>query len=97
MEKYKILIKRSVEKDLQKIPKKDVTKILKIIEALADNPYPSNVKKLSHGEKYRIRFRQYRILYQIENYSRQNSCRLYLLSSRKICNYLSVEVGHARF
>ena len=67
MEKYKILIKRSVEKDLQKIPKKDVTKILKIIEALADNPYPSNVKKLSHGEKYRIRFRQYRILYQIEN------------------------------
>ena len=67
MVKYKILIKRSVEKDLQKIPKKDVTKILKIIEALADNPYPSNVKKLSHEEKYRIRFRQYRILYQIEN------------------------------
>ncbi|MEA2095854.1 MAG: type II toxin-antitoxin system RelE/ParE family toxin [Candidatus Cloacimonadota bacterium] len=67
MEKYKILIKRSVEKDLQTIPKKDVTKILKIIEALADNPYPSNVKKLSHGEKYRIRFRQYRILYRIEN------------------------------
>ena len=67
MEKYKILIKKSVEKDLQKILKKDVTKILKIIEALADNPYPANVKKLSYQEKYRIRFRQYRILYKIEN------------------------------
>ena len=66
MVKYKILIKRSVEKDLLKIPKKDVKKILEIIEALAENPYPSNVKKLSYQEKYRIRYRQYRILYQIE-------------------------------
>ncbi len=67
MAKYKILIKKSVEKDLLKIPKKDVKKILEIIESLAENPYPSNMKKLSHREKYRIRFRQYRILYQIEN------------------------------
>jgi len=67
MAKYKILIKRSIEKDLLKIPKKDVKKILEIIESLAEDPYPSNVKKLSHQEKYRIRYRQYRILYQIEN------------------------------
>ncbi len=67
MAKYKILIKKSVEKDLLIIPKKDVKKILKIIKSLAENPYPSNMKKLSHQEKYRIRYRQYRILYQIEN------------------------------
>lgn len=67
MVKYKILIKRSVEKDLAKILKKDVKKILEIIKSLADNPYPLNAKKLSHQEKYRIRYRQYRILYQIEN------------------------------
>ena len=67
MAKYKILFKKTVEKDLLKIPKKDVKKILEIIRALAENPYPSNVKKLSLQEKYRIRYRQYRILYLIEN------------------------------
>ena len=67
MAKYKLKFAKSVKKDLRKIPNNDVLKILKIINSLLDDPYPVNVKKLSHQEKYRIRYWQYRILYQIEN------------------------------
>lgn len=67
MEKYKILLKSSVLKDLDKIPKKDVKRIMKIISILADNPRPTKAKKLSGQERYRIRQGSYRILYSIED------------------------------
>ena len=67
MAKYKLKFARSVKKDLRKIPNNDVSKILKLINSLLDNPYPKNVKKLSHQNKFRIRYRNYRILYKIEN------------------------------
>ena len=67
MAKYELKFATSVKKELQKIPNDDVTKILRLIKSLLDNPYPKNVKKLSHKEKYRIRYRKYLILYLIEN------------------------------
>jgi len=67
MEKYKILIRKSVEKDLIKLSKKDIQKILAIIESLSGNPFSHHAKKLSGQGKYRIRYRNYRILYKIEN------------------------------
>ena len=65
MEKYKIEIKRSAVKELEKIPPKDLEKILSRIRDLADEPRPPDSKKLSSEEKYRIRYRMYRILYSI--------------------------------
>jgi len=67
MAKYKILIKKSVEKDLSKLPKKDIQKILEIIKSLYENPFPHGAKKLSGQGKFRIRYRNYRILYKTEN------------------------------
>ena len=67
MAKYKLKFARSVKKDLRKIPNNDVSKILKLINSLLDDPYPANVKKLSHQNKYRIRYRNYRILFKILN------------------------------
>ena len=67
MEPYKIVFKKSVAKDLKKIPKKDVSKILKVIRSLADNPRPPQVKKLSGQDRYRMRQGNYRILYSIED------------------------------
>ena len=67
MEPYKIVFKKSVAKDLKKIPKKDVSKILKVIRSLATNPRPPQVKKLSGQERYRMRQGNYRILYSIED------------------------------
>ncbi len=67
MEPYKIVFKKSVAKDLKKIPKKDVSKILKVIRSLADDPRPPQVKKLSGQDRYRMRQGNYRILYSIED------------------------------
>ena len=67
MAKYKLRFAASVKKDLRKIPNDDVSIILKLINSLLDEPYPKNVKKLSHQNKYRLRYRNYRILYKILN------------------------------
>ena len=65
MGNFEVIFKRSVAKDLRQIPKKDVAKILKRIDALRTEPRPSGVEKLSGQEKYRIRQGIYRILYEI--------------------------------
>ena len=67
MGSFEVIFKRSVAKDLRQIPKKDVAKILKRIEALRAEPRPPSVEKLSGQEKYRIRQGVYRILYEIRN------------------------------
>ena len=67
MESYRIVVKQSVSKDLKKIPKKDVKRILSAIQSLAANPRPPQSKKLSGQERYRLRQGNYRILYSIED------------------------------
>jgi len=67
MASYRIVVKKSVAKDLKNIPKKDVQRILSAIQQLADDPRPPQSKKLSGQERFRIRQGSYRILYTIEN------------------------------
>jgi mRNA interferase RelE/StbE len=67
MEKYKIFFKKSVEKDLKSIPKKNLLKILKSIEKLKDNPRPGGIEKLTGQNRYRIRQSVYRIVYSIQD------------------------------
>jgi mRNA interferase RelE/StbE len=65
MARYRIVFKKSVAKDLRRIPKRDVTRILRRIDALADEPRPAGAEKLSKQERYRVRQGVYRILYEI--------------------------------
>lgn len=67
MGSFEVIFKQSVAKDLRQIPKKDVTRILKRIDALRAEPRPPGVEKLSGQEKYRVRQGAYRILYEIRN------------------------------
>ncbi len=67
MAEYKILFKRSAIKDLNPIPKKDLQRIIKRIESLKENPRPPGCEKLSDQERYRIRQRNYRIVYSIQD------------------------------
>ena len=64
---YKVIVKKSVAKDLKKIPKKDVRRILATIQTLAETPRPPQAKKLSGQDRYRLRQGNYRILYAIED------------------------------
>ena len=67
MAAYKLYFRESVEKDFSSIPKKDLVKILRRIEALADNPRPSGCEKLTGQERYRVRQGRYRIVYSIQD------------------------------
>jgi mRNA interferase RelE/StbE len=65
MAAYKLAFRKSVAKDLRAIPKKDAARILRRIDALADNPRGPGCEKLSGQERYRVRQGVYRILYEI--------------------------------
>lgn len=67
MERFEVIFRQSVAKDLRQIPQKDIKRILKRIEALRSEPRPPGVEKLSDQDKYRIRQGVYRILYEIRN------------------------------
>ncbi len=67
MAKYKITFKKSVTKDLRNIPKADIARILKKIDALADNPRGEGCVKLSAKERYRVRQGLYRMIYEIRD------------------------------
>jgi len=66
MVSYKIEIKPSAEKELEKLPRQMIPRVVATIKGLAENPYPYGVKKLTGFERtYRIRIGDYRILYDI--------------------------------
>jgi mRNA interferase RelE/StbE len=67
MGKYRLVFKKSVAKDFRAIPKRDVSRILKCIEALSDDPRSPGCEKLSGEERYRVRQGVYRIIYEIED------------------------------
>ena len=67
MESYRIVIKKSAAKEIEKIEKKDRIRIVEKIRSLVSDPHPAGSKKLSARDKYRIRQGNYRILYQIRN------------------------------
>ena len=58
---------RSAAKELEGVPTKDRQRIVRRIEALAEDPRPAGAEKLSGDDKYRIRQGDYRILYEIED------------------------------
>jgi mRNA interferase RelE/StbE len=64
--KFEIYIKPTAVKELQKIPKRDVSRIIEKIRNLSSDPRPPGCEKLSLEEKYRIRQGRYRIIYAIE-------------------------------
>jgi mRNA interferase RelE/StbE len=67
MAAYKLFFKKSVQKDFDVIPKKDLKRILNRIKALAENPRPVGCEKLTGQGRYRLRQGRYRIVYSIQD------------------------------
>jgi mRNA interferase RelE/StbE len=67
MASYELRFRKSVAKDLDPIPKRDVQRIIETIRTLADDPRPPQSRKLSGSEKYRLRCGVYRVLYEIHD------------------------------
>jgi mRNA interferase RelE/StbE len=64
---YRILLKRSAAKELEGLPVKDRRRVVRRIQALADDPRPTGCEKLSRQEKFRLRQGDYRILYSVDD------------------------------
>jgi len=67
VESYKIYFRKSAAKELEKLPKAALRKIIKRIERLSDEPRPAGCEKLSGHELYRVRQGDYRIVYSIQD------------------------------
>jgi len=66
MGSYKILWKKSTERDIRKIDPQQIFRIIEAVESLAQDPYPPQCHKLRGAEKlYRIRIGDYRVIYQV--------------------------------
>ena len=81
MGKYNLTFKKSVAKDLRALPTKDVHRILKCFDQLAENPRLPGCEKLSGQERYRLRQGVYRIVYEIQD---------------DILKVIVVKIGHRR-
>ena len=68
---YSLVVKRSAEKELKKLPPGDLRRVIERLPGLTQNPRPSNCEKLSgETERYRIRQGDYRIVYRIDDGAR---------------------------
>ncbi len=67
MGRYSIFFRKSVARDVRRIPKQDLQRILTAIDRLTEDPRPHNSEKLSGLERYRLRQGAYRILYEIDD------------------------------
>jgi len=67
MAAYRILFRASVKRDLARIPKRDLRRIMNRVAALSENPRPPGCEKLSAQERYRIRQGKYRVVYSVQD------------------------------
>lgn len=64
---YSLLLKKSAERDLRKIPKADLQRIIQRMKELSAVPRPSGNEKLAGQDSYRIRQGDYRVVYIIDD------------------------------
>ena len=66
MDTYKIEWKASALKELKRLDRKIIPRIVSVVESLAIEPFPPGVRKLQGAQKtYRIRSGNYRIIYEV--------------------------------
>jgi mRNA interferase RelE/StbE len=67
---YRVVLKRDAERELRKIPRPDLQRIVRKIAALGSEPRPVGSQKLSTLERYRLRQGDWRIVYEIDDHGR---------------------------
>jgi len=66
MSRYRVVLSKSAEKELSKLPSRVVEKIVPALTSLAKNPRPAGCKKLKgFDDLWRIRVSDYRAVYAI--------------------------------
>ena len=65
--RYRVILPKSVQKELDRLPEDAVRRILARLAELETNPRPTDVKKLKGRKAWRIRVGDYRVIYEIHN------------------------------
>jgi len=78
---FKILLKPSATKDLDRLPVIEVKRLLSHITKLSNDPRPIGIQKLTNDEGFRIRSGNYRILFEINDKSQ--TILIYRIKHRK--------------
>lgn len=74
MAEYKVELKASAQKELERLPSKLIERIIPKLEDLSTEPRPRGSKKLKGGDReHRIRVGEYRVIYTIEDARRSIS------------------------
>ncbi len=67
MDNYSIEVKPSAKKELEALPDPVLSRIVRKLESLADNPRPAGCKKLKgYREQWRVRIGDWRVVYLID-------------------------------
>ncbi len=66
MDVYSIYWKSSAVKDLRKLHRQAISRVIEAVEALSSNPFHSGVRKMQGSEhSYRLRVGDYRVVYTV--------------------------------
>ena len=79
--KFQIVLPKSVQKELDRLPDEIASRILARLAGLESNPRPVDVKKLKGRAAWRIRVGDYRVIYEIHD---------------RILQIIVITVGHRR-
>ncbi len=67
MDNYSIEVKPLARKELEALPDPVLSRIVRKLESLADNPRPAGCKKLKgYREQWRVRIGDWRVVYLID-------------------------------
>jgi mRNA interferase RelE/StbE len=79
--RYQVILPKSVQKELDRLPDEIANRILARLAGLETNPRPADVKKLKGRDAWRIRVGDYRVIYEIHD---------------RILQIIVITVGHRR-
>lgn len=79
--RYQVILPKSVQKELNRLPDEIANRILARLSALETNPRPPDVKKLKGRDAWRIRVGDYRVIYEIHD---------------RVLQIIVITVGHRR-
>ena len=88
--RYRIILPKSVQKELDRLSDEVVKRILARLAGLETNPRPGDVKKLKGRNAWRIRVGDYRVIYEIHDPNCKSSSSRWDIAAKSIADLSDV-------
>jgi mRNA interferase RelE/StbE len=69
--RYTLIVQRSAEREWHGLPPETEARVTAALQQLSDEPRPHGVRKLVHGGGFRLRVGNYRVLYTVDDATRE--------------------------